>query len=817
MTLYVDITQFQKGRTNTGIQRVLKEFLNQALNDSTLKCKVIIFDDDLKTTKLIPNQDVKEFLEDIPNYQFQNNVTIDFFKNNNELKIFFDIDSAWNILYTRDILYKKLKENHFFIFTFLHDVIPILFKDIVHYQTAKNFPIFLQAVYDYSDLVLCNSHSTNKDFLNLKDNFNSTRDIPTRFLSLGNDFYQTNKIRIHDKFNKHFDTKYILFVGTLEPRKNQSAVLEAFESISHKHQEVNLIFIGKKGWMINDVTDKIINHPLFNKRIFWLLDVDDSTLLEFYKNAFLVTYLSKYEGYGLPIAESLKYSNITITSKNSSMYEVGRDFADYVQYNSLNELSGLLSLYLEDSLLYESKKTYIKNNFQATSWLQFYNSLDDIFRNFEKSNYLKSQHLKKLQFVFISINKQNLEGTIEAIDKYIDFVSTYIIVTQKKYITSFQKLKSKNKIIVIDENEILGKYKNGFAKKDHVSKNWLLRASLLNIEKLDDEFIMLDDDNRPLKPISIDKFITKDGRYNGYYFYNMIDWTYNHTDYDKGQKYTCELLLKNNYEFISYSSHCPQIINKTIFKETIEKFFKFGLENPIEEWNSYFNYAISTYPFLFNKKLFETLAWPGKPSYWQYQEFPKELSFENYYKELYDTNFFTKDDNYEKKVSKHETQIEPYKKSQKFLQKSINILATNNMVHPPLKFETVNMRLYLLNIPYFTVVAYNSDIKLNFNYKLLNLKQKKLDISLVVFLENSYRTLRHIDTFTEKKYNEAVIEFTISAKNLEEGVYTLYFDILANNKYIYSGKSPYAMKLIVSKNNSLNEILGDNVSRLPLK
>ncbi|XOB61328.1 glycosyltransferase family 4 protein [Campylobacterota bacterium DY0563] len=809
MTIYVDITQLEKGRANTGIQRVVKEFLNNALKSSHLECKIIIFAEDLKTTKLLDNQEVIAFLKDIENYKFKKLQNFDLFNTNEELKVFFDMDSTWNITYRRNLLYPKLKLNNFLIFNFIHDTIPIILEDVVHNDTLKSFPIFLQAVYDYSDLVLFNSYSSNNDFLRLKEKFNCKREIPTRYLGLGSDFYETEEKEIDFEVKELLDKKYILFVGTLEPRKNQGEVLEAFEKLCDKYKDLNLIFIGKKGWKIDDLAHKITNHPLFNKRIFWPSNIDDYTLSKFYQNAFLVTYLSKYEGYGLPIAEALRYGNITITSKNSSMYEVGRDFADYVIYNSLNELTGLISLYIEDNKLYETKKQYIKENFKTISWLQFYTSVYEILINFEKSINFKAQHLNKLQFVFISINKHNLEGTIKAIDKYVDFVSEYIIVTQKKYLESFKQIETKNKITVLDENIILGDYKENFSKRDHVSKNWLLRASLLNIENLDEEFIMLDDDNRPLKNININKFITDDGKYNAFYFYNMLDWTYNHSDYDKGQKYTRDILIKNNYEFISYSCHCPQIINKTIFKEAINKFFDFGLNNPIEEWNIYFNYAISTYPYAFNKKLFETLAWPARPSDWQYQYFPEKLSFENYYKELYDTNFFSEDDTYDIKLEKYNNQINPYKKSQDYFKINMDVLSKNNMVHPTAKFETENMRFYLSNIPYFSVVEYDSDIKINLNYKLLNLHQKKLDLSIVVFLEDSYRTLRHIDTFNDNTYSEAIVEFTISAKNLEEGIYTLYFDILENNKHLYSGKSPYAMKLIVSKNKDVNEVLGN--------
>ncbi len=809
MTIYVDITQLEKGRANTGIQRVVKEFLYNSLTDSILDCKIILFEDDLNTTNLLDNKEVLEFLKDIEDYQFTKVSQIDLFNTDDELKIFLDIDSTWNISYRRNLLYPKLKNSDFLIFNFIHDTIPILFKEIVHDDTAKNFPIFLKAVYDYSDLVLFNSYSSNNDFLRLKKQFNCYRDIPTRFLGLGSDFYETKPKNTREEIQNILNKKYILFVGTIEPRKNQEDVLDAFEAICDEYEDLNLVFVGKKGWKIDDLAYRIKNHKLFDKRVFWPSDVDDFELSKLYENAFLVTYLSKYEGYGLPIAESLRYGNITITSKNSSMYEVGRDFADYVVYNSLNELTGLIKLYLDDKKLYETKKEIIKKDFKTISWRQFYNSIFDILINFEKSIELREIHQNYLQFVFISINKHNMEGILKAIDKNIDFVKEYIVITSKKHLEAFKGIKTKNKITIIDENDILGKYKDGFSKRDHQSKNWLLRASLLNLETLDDEFIMLDDDNYPLKKIELEKFITKDGKYNAYYFYNLLDWTYNHTDYDIGQKYTKEILIKNNCEFISYSSHCPQIINKTILKEVCEAYFEYGLKYPIDEWSIYFNYAISKYPYLFNKKLYETLSWPANPSDWQYQNFPKELSFENYYKELYDTKFFNQDDTYEVKCEKHKNQVEPYKRSEEYFNTIKDVLFKNNLVHPTAKFETDDMRFYLSNIPYFTVVEVDSDIKIVLNYKLLNLHQKKLDLSIVVFLEDNYRTLRHIDTFKNELFSESLIEFTISAKNLDQGIYTLYFDVLVNNTHIYSGKSPYSMKLIVSQDKQVEELLGN--------
>jgi len=810
MTIYVDITQLEKSRANTGIQRVVKEFLKRVSISQNVTCKIFIFNADNKQAQMLDNDEVSEFLNDIQNYQFKTQEAFDLMSlKPSSPTAFFDIDSNWNVILKREDLYPLLKQNGFLIFNFIYDLIPILLPEFAHETTAKNFTSFIKAVYNHSDLVMFDSHSAKNDFLEIQKKENNIREIPTRVIGLGSDFLKVEIQQQEKNIQNILDKKYILFVGTLEPRKNQADVLEAFETIASKYPDLNLVFIGKKGWKVESLIRKIVNHPLKNKQLYWLDNIDDNTLKQFYKNAFLVTYLSKYEGYGLPIAESLSYGNITITSKNSSMYEVGRDAADYVVYNSLNELISLITLYCDNDELYKAKKEFIKKVFKTTSWEQFYQSIEDVFTNYDKSLLFKQNHLSKLQFVFISIDKYNLEGTIKAIDKHVNFVKEYIIVTQAKLIKEFETIETSNKLTIIDENTILKEYKKGFSERDHQSKNWLLRASLLNIDMLEDEFIMLDDDNRPLKDITIDKFISKEGSYNAYYFNTLLDWHHSHTEYDKGQQNMKSILTAQNYELLSYSSHCPQIINKSILKEAVEKFFDIGLVTAIDEWSTYFNYAASVYPCVFNKKIYETLSWPGNPRNWETKFNPEEITFENYYKELYDIGFFTKENSYEDKVEIKKKQLAPFLKSKKIFVQNTEILSKNNMVHTTAKYQFKDVELYLSNIPYFVVVEQDSDVKLKFNYKLLNSKLKNIDVSIVMFLDGNYRTLQQISQTDNSSYKESLVEVVVTSQNLPENIYDLSFNIMINNEYIYKETSPYRMKLIVIKDKNVLEVLGN--------
>ena len=566
--IYIDLTGILKNRINTGIQRVVKEFLHRTIRpvtDEQINYYYIEFDIKNKKYNFFSKKEIEKFLLSMADYELKIQKTSELLNQKKQIAIFFDIDSVWNIHPKRNILYPELKKNNFYIINFIYDLAPIILPQYSHENTCRNFVSFLSAVYAYADMVFFDSVSAEQDFLKIKKQVKVEREIPTRVIGLGADFFQKKEIETKNNYQYLFGKKYLLFVGTIEPRKDQEIVLNAFEKIAEKYPDLNLIFIGKQGWKVEKFINRIQNHKLINKRFFYLNSVTDNELSLFYKNAWIVIYLSKHEGYGLPIAESLKYGNITIASKNSSMYEVGRNFTDYVVYNSQNEIIDNISLYYENSELYEEKKKYIQNFFVSDNWDRVSATIFDIFQFFPDS--IKEKSLAKpqnLQFIFISIEIEVLQESIVEIDKYIDFVKEYIIITSSDKVKTAKEIISKNTITVFDEDNVLKDYSDNFLSRDHVQKNWLLRASILNIDNLDDNFIMLDDDSRPLKKITIDYFISPEGRFNAYYFYDLLNWNSSGTDYDKGQKNLVDVLSDKKYESLSYSSHAPQIINKKL-------------------------------------------------------------------------------------------------------------------------------------------------------------------------------------------------------------------------------------------------------------
>jgi glycosyltransferase involved in cell wall biosynthesis len=784
MTLYVDISNYIDTRSHTGIQRVVREVILRLLGSNhKFTIKILYFNVEKQEFIALCQDEVKSFFDNTKVYQFSDlshNININDISKED---IFLDMDGVWNVRLKRLYLYKILKINGAKIVNFIYDLVPILLPKYSHADTVRNFTMYIYSVFQYSDLVIFDSRSAEKDFLKVKSMVGNTRDISTRVAKLGSDIYIDKINVIESKYKSIFYKKYLLFVGTLEPRKNQKLMLDVFEKINKRYKDINLVFIGREGWNNDDLIHKIKNHPLLDKSLYWFNDISDDELVEFYKHAYINIYLSEYEGFGLPISESLSYGNITITSKNSSMYEVGKNFADYLIYNSFNELYELLELYIVDDKLYDNKKRYISKKYKPYSWDLTYNSIVTIFDNINSN--IKVTAPKTMQFIFISIDFENMVDTIKEIDRHIDFVKEYIIVTRKDMINQFKSLSSKHHITIVDENEILKEFSKEFSKRDHQSKNWLLRASLLNLDNLDDTFIMLDDDNRPLKKIEIDHFI-KDGKYNAYYYYDLLDWNCFQTEYDLGQHNTKVVLDIDGYELLSYSSHKPQIIDKKIFKKVIEKYFEMGLNQAIDEWSIYFNYAISNYPHLFNKIKYDTLNWPAQPSNWKQVYIPSEYNFENFYK----SNFMGTLD---EKISQKEKELSPYINNTLLEKLSLKDYKKYNMVHGILKFKHNKKSLYLLNLPYFIRATKGSWIKLSLNYKAINLQEDKVELFYTINMSKGTFSPVYINN----NFEDNVLEFNISCESLQIGEYELLIDLYINNKSVYDGNSPYLVKLFV--------------------
>lgn len=120
----------------------------------------------------------------------------------------------------------------------------------------------------------------------------------------------------------HLNKKYILYVGTLQPRKNIIRLIESYRKLDTN--EINLVIVGKKGWLYDEIFQKVEEHSLVNKVTF--LDyVTREELGVLYKNAQCLILPSLYEGFGIPVVEAMSQGIPVVVSNISSLPEIAGD------------------------------------------------------------------------------------------------------------------------------------------------------------------------------------------------------------------------------------------------------------------------------------------------------------------------------------------------------------------------------------------------------------------------------------------------------------------------------------------------------------
>ena len=170
--------------------------------------------------------------------------------------------------------------------------------------------------------------------------------------------------------------EFLLCVGTLEVRKNHALLYSIYKLAALKGIELpNLVMVGGRGWYTGDVLYQIEHDPETKNKIQVINGITDSQLTWLYQNCRFTLYPSVYEGWGLPIAESLGYGKLCISSSTSSMTEIAGDLLDYfLPYDAAGALD-LITKYLNPAEL-ERKETEIARAYHPTEWKTTYEQFD---------------------------------------------------------------------------------------------------------------------------------------------------------------------------------------------------------------------------------------------------------------------------------------------------------------------------------------------------------------------------------------------------------------------------------------------------------
>ncbi len=230
----------------------------------------------------------------------------------------------------------------------IHDVAMIKYPQTAHPKILAAHQRSWKILKERKAQIIAVSRTTKNDIVNLLG-------IPSYLINVVHEalpveFKQTSQQLTEDeadwiKNKLQLNKPYLLFVGTREPRKNLTRLIEAWKPLAKDYQ---LIIAGEKGW---DKTENIDHSQLR-----FLGHVEDRELAVLYGEAEVFCYPSLYEGFGLPILESFFHGTPVLTSNISSMPEVAGNAAEYIDPENIDDIRKGLETILNESIEAQQKR-----------------------------------------------------------------------------------------------------------------------------------------------------------------------------------------------------------------------------------------------------------------------------------------------------------------------------------------------------------------------------------------------------------------------------------------------------------------------------
>lgn len=636
--VYIDITSTLAHPTITGIQRfVIEVVLRIIANQADNNVEVVLLNHNRDYNFSICDQKLFfGYFTQAIGTKLQcittRRCTLDDMESNS---IWLELDAAWVSRIPRTLLYPELKKRNIRIGVFVQDLIAFSHPHMVHEDTLIRFPMFMGAVFDHADIIYTSAQFTCDEIKRIAKEVDCKREIVYQIATLGANFLSGAKSNeevapvareIAEK------GKILLTVSTIEGRKNHKVILDAFDQ-ALCDEGYQVVFVGKSGWLVDELLDRIHHHPEINKSLYHLEGMNDATVHYLYQQAHMVLFPSYIEGFGLSTVEAMEHGTPVVLSNVPIMREIGGEFCDYFDPDNPEELIKVIEKYEQQPKLYVDAKEKMKQ-YQPPTWEECTRRILEAALNILIPPVVEHEIR---QIVYLSARMESLLPSLKYVDKLMPFITRALVFCPD---TMAKKLRAcycgRLELTCVTDDELLGEYS---LPEDHATRNFFLRCLAMKRPEIDLEFIMSDDDYRPLERIDVSTFV-KDGRYQAYYFYDLDRWhdiVVNPTSFDQCMFKTNEFLKRNGYPNLQYASHMPQVINKKWYLEMLDDYPELPISG-CDEWSTYFNYAISKYHNHFDVCPYVTLSWPGMESDWRKMVIPKSYKFENFYDELYQKN-----------------------------------------------------------------------------------------------------------------------------------------------------------------------------------
>ena len=275
-------------------------------------------------------------------------------------------------------LYRLKQEYGLRVTLICYDVIPLLYPHLVVLPPG-NFGAYAVDMAWCADAVLCISEHTRDDFERVMARVGAPVP-PTHVIRLGADIdLRQPEAPPPALAGAAGERPFVLFVSTIERRKNHEILYRAWTRLRDGGLEPHrLVFVGMPGWGVTDLMNDLKLDPRVQDDVLLLNHVGDAELAWLYRHAAFTVFPSLYEGWGLPVVESLARGKFCLSSNAASLPEAGGEWAEYLDPWDLPAWVERLGFYMRNPQEVEARNARIAAEFTPPTWAACAQTIHDV-------------------------------------------------------------------------------------------------------------------------------------------------------------------------------------------------------------------------------------------------------------------------------------------------------------------------------------------------------------------------------------------------------------------------------------------------------
>ena len=277
------------------------------------------------------------------------------------------LGGIWHGSFADDMTNQKQEKGFKFIHV-VHDMVPVVCPQCVVEDLPEVFASYKDKIFRIADGLMINSKSSKKDALAFMKQHGIA--VPDSVV------FRLADERLEDIKSEAVPAlkpgEFLLSLGTVEGRKNHTLLYYAYKQAAREGIVLpKMVIAGRRGWLIDDLFYMLKRDPDVKDKFVILDGVPNTQRSWLFENCLFAVWPSFYEGWGMPVAESLTYGKLCLSSDTASMPEIGGDLVEYFSPFSSEECLRLIQKYL-DKRTREAKEKQIKKEYKVTTWRDMY-------------------------------------------------------------------------------------------------------------------------------------------------------------------------------------------------------------------------------------------------------------------------------------------------------------------------------------------------------------------------------------------------------------------------------------------------------------